>query len=196
MKNIIRRRKMIINYLEKQKETLVLEPEEWKVKCEELGLEKQAALMDESKSPIPFLRMTVEYNQVYEILCPTVCKLEEFGLEPIPMEVLGLVGLAITENYFDYMEVHYSEKNKDPVLVGVKKISKDKYDTKERYLMAQWGVENDNFEHLRERAKNKYINARKYSINKAIGEAQQQLENLDTVAEEYLNGRYISTIYF
>jgi len=92
--------------------------EEWKVKCEELGLTKQIALANGDKSPIPFEYMNTVSERVYETLCPTKQNYREYHKTAIPLEVLSLIALSEKEKYFDKIEIWYDDKTPDPLAVG------------------------------------------------------------------------------
>jgi hypothetical protein len=179
----------VVSYLVKENEGLISAPEEWQAKVTELGLAGQGSLMENGeKSPVPFMRMTEGHVRLFRALCPTATEVTEFGAEPIPMEALGLLGLAMKEKYFEEIEVWWckGEPQLDPVLVG-RRGRKDSR-AEERYLIAQWGEEDMSFPRLAQRAGERLRRRAELTLKKDIADAQRKLEELDQIVARFLEG--------
>lgn len=172
--------RIVDKYLMVEHEEALADPETWKKKCEELGLSGQTGLMEKSKSPIPFLRLDEGTKRVIECLCPTKEDVAKFGKEPIPMEALGLLGLAIHENYFEKIQVWYSPSDPDPFLIGI--------NGNETNLLCRWGTESKSLEQLKESAIKKWMVAAKKSLEEAV----DKLAHLETLARAHFEGQYVS----
>lgn len=152
--------------------------DEWKAKCQELGLENQLTLAQEGKSPVPFTFMNTVTKRVYETLCPTKVELIQYNKTPIPLEVLGLIQLSKRENYFKKIEIWYDDKTPDPIAVG--KIAKDDYDwNADLYLIARWGDVLRPFEELKEQAIKVFTNSKKIELQRNIAQCETQLKTLE-----------------
>lgn len=106
--------------------------------AQKLGLVKQ---VEKAEKPFPVIPMTPLEYFVYNTLCPTHTKLEEFEDELIPLDVLREVLRAKEEGNFSKFEVWTIDKVKhdDPVVVGY---TKGKYSWEQvPCLIARWGNE-------------------------------------------------------
>ena len=160
--------------------------EEWKQKVKELGLDGQQSLVDPSKednSPVPFLWMNEQMKAVFEILCPTKVKVQEYDKLPIPLEILGAVYLCQQNNYFPEMYVWYDDEKPDPIVTGTR--------DKKTYLIGRWGAERMNFDRLREEAKKRFITRGTESLKNKIMRLQTNLTNIASLAEQKLRGGYV-----
>jgi hypothetical protein len=95
--------------------------EKWREACRQLGLKGQAKLtgnQPEGKSPIPFMFMKKAMADAFVVLCPRKVKAVDYDLQPIPLEVLDLIGLAMREGYFQKIEIWYDDEKPDPICVG------------------------------------------------------------------------------
>lgn len=129
------------SYIRNEVVELISEPdklEEWKQQIDQLQLEGQSSLLKNNKSPIPFPIMNKEEYRIYNNLFNNKVKVESYKEETLSNDVLKLVALAKTENYFRYMEVWYSKEIPDPILVGVTYPEDNTWD-RTFYLMARWG---------------------------------------------------------
>lgn len=170
-------------FVEKEKESLIANPDEWLAKVRELGLDKQAAIVEEDTKPNPFLKMDRGTHAMFEILCPRRTDIEKFSSEPIPYEALGMYGLAVHEGYFDKVQIWDNAKEPDPIMVG--KIGDD------FYLMARWGLDKVTFEQLRDRAKKIWVSKAILKCKEGIKDYQHKLDNIETLADTMLNGEYV-----
>lgn len=93
--------------------------DEWLKLTESLGLKAQEEICKEKKSPIPFLPMNTRITNILEELLPTTVDIKDYKLTPIPLEVLKLVSLSVTERYFGDIKIMYDETSKDPACIGV-----------------------------------------------------------------------------
>lgn len=178
---------MVVSYLVKEQADLVGQSGEWLEKVKALGLEGQSTLMaEDEKSPVPFMRMTAGHVRLFTALCPKRVDITAFSVEPIPMEALALVGLALTEQHFDTLEVWYADgqATTDPVVVGTRGKGKDA----DRYLVAQWGVEDASMDRLYAIARERLIRTGRSHCESQVKQAQGHLDNVEAQADQYLNG--------
>lgn len=162
----------------------------WNDKCEELGLEGQKQIVSEDKSPIPFLWMNTALIATFETLCPTKVNIEKYSKTPIPVEILELVSLSNKESYFDFVQIWYNDKVKDPVCIGFK--VDDEYKGKDgwylqhysqKYLLGRWADVKASLDQLIDRAKKLFIRNETLELNQQIKDRQRKLEDLETEAE-------------
>lgn len=162
--------------------------EEWKEKCEEMGLEGQLDLCKEGKSPIPFRKMSEEEKRVYNTLLNSHCAVKNFTSEMIPLRVLSLIALAEKEQYFHGISVWYSEMDKDPIVLGKQT---DTY-TSPLFLIARWGEELESFVILKQRAIEKTVVTKKSQLTECIDKATSMLQNLETHVAAEMEGKHLS----
>ena len=126
--------------------------EEWKKIIEELRLEGQKKLLENSgnKSAIPFMFMNTRLTRILECLCPVKVDVNKYDKTPIPLKILGVVKLCEQEGYFDTIQVWYDDVSIDPILVGYK-------NKEDKYLLARWGDMLRSFDELYEMAKKRWI---------------------------------------
>lgn len=158
--------------------------EEWKAKCEELGLTGQLSLMTDGKSPIPFECMNEAVKRVYETLCPMKEKYKTYHKTAIPLEVLSLIALAEKESYFDEIEIWFDDKTPDPLAVGT---VKDGTWNKKYYPIARWGDVLRPFDELKTKAIAVYKNTQRLQLSGNIAEMQNRLANLEINVERYFD---------
>jgi hypothetical protein len=162
--------------------------QEWKEKCELLGLDKQIALTTKQASPIPFEVMNTVSRRVYETICPTKVRYAEYGKTAIPLEVLSLIHLSENESYFKEIQIWYDDKSPDPLAVGIKQKSKYEWDN-ELYLIARWGDALRPFDELKKMAVKIYTATTKLTLKKKISDAQHKLENLELNTQLYFDAQ-------
>jgi len=183
---------VVETYVEDEKKEFIPNPEQWRSKAEELGLQGQLTLADEGKSPIPFKYMDTRLKRVLETLLPSHVEVEAYDKEPIPMEVMSLVALAKKENYFKGgIHVMWSDAMPDPAVVGQKdgsywSISHD------LYLIGRWGPEKVPFEVLEQRAFTLWKANTKSKLEDTIAHSQGQLASLDAQANKHFAGEFIN----
>lgn len=117
----------------------------------ELGLSCDNHL-DKAKSPIPYLWIDEATVRAFQILCPTIDRIETYTLE-IPLEILRNIKLAKTEHYFDWIEIWSNRKDPDPFCIG--RVYKDNDARREKYtwhahhyLIGRWGSEKKSIDQL------------------------------------------------
>jgi len=177
----------VTSYLEQENEILVTDPDkldEWKAKAEELGLEGQMTLCKEGKSPIPFMWMNEGLMNMFKVLCGKSMDFKEYDKAPIPMEAMGLIGLAVKEQYFDEIYIRYDDVDPDPIAIGVA--------GKEKYLIARWGDERLSLEQLREKAVMRWAEKARRKLNESIAQAQADLDGIQQLAEKHMAGEYVA----
>lgn len=145
-------------YLEPELEEMVENEEateEWKKKCEELGMEGQLSLVKKEGSeelvgkPSPYAYMTETMANVYAVLCPVVVNYKAYDKTTIPIEVLSHIALCEKEGYFNSIKIWYDDTEKDPLVVGYIKTGNF---NETRHLIARFGAEVLPFEILKDRA--------------------------------------------
>jgi hypothetical protein len=137
----------IKSYLIEENEKLIYDTAEldaWQDQVQLLGLEKQAALMQPDKSPIPFPVMTDAEQAILASVLEMHEDYKNFEGEVIPLRVLSLIALCEKEKYFDRIQIWYSRKQKDPIVIGMVYDSEDsrqkKYSWNMLYhMIAEWG---------------------------------------------------------
>lgn len=171
--------------------------EKWHEAVRSLGLEGQAALTKEGKSPIPFLPMNAGMVKVYGVLCPKVMKVEKYAGSAMPQRVLDAIALCKRENYFHEIEVWSDDQKPDPIVVGIFLENPDHSWDKTLYLIARWGDELRSFAELRAQAIKRYTEDKRTKLTIGIKGYQRQLEELDArVLEDFRGtGRGFETHY-
>jgi len=118
--------------------------DKWNELIDKLGLENQKKFTDGTKSPMPFPRMTNAQDTIYTAILETKVEYKRYSSEVIPLRVLEMIDFCEREKHFDLIEIWYSEKNPDPLVVG-RIYTSDEYRQKNytwsmtNYLIAQWG---------------------------------------------------------
>lgn len=162
--------------------------DQWNNLVAELGLKGQTEVVKTDKSPIPFLWMNSALKAVFEELCPTKKRVEEYSKTPIPVEVLSMVSLSKKEGYFGKIEVWYNEQNPDPALIGYKyKGGKGEWEKEwnaDRYLIARWSDMKATLEELTERAKNLFTLRRTNELTDTVKRYQRELEDVNIEANK------------
>lgn len=93
--------------------------EKWNKYVEELGLSGQTQIVKKDKSPIPFMPLKKNLENVLKTLCPRAVDVTAYNRSPIPMEILDLIALSKNEGYFEKMQIWYDDVDPDPVCVGM-----------------------------------------------------------------------------
>ena len=173
-------------FVEDEKAPLIAEPDDWRKKCEELGLEGQISMCEPGKSPIPFKLLSRGEFRAILAVCPQSALIKSYKGEPIPMKVLGMVALAVQENYFTEIKIWHPVRGADPFVIG--------YADNNEYLIAQWGPEAFSWEKIMEKA-------RAILTNKVISKCREQIadyqvigEHPENEVEKYLNGDWVVTL--
>lgn len=181
---------MVQTFIVQEAEELIYDSEkidEWKAKCEELGLHDQLALAKKEKSPVPFDCMNTVAIRVYETLCPAKVNYKKYNRTAIPLEVLSLIALSEKEGYFDDLEIWYDDKSPDPLAVGIIK-NPDGW-TKKTYTIARWGDALADFNDLKQKAIAVFKNTTRITLNRKIADANALLSNIDINAEAYFDAQ-------
>jgi len=179
-------------FLDEDMEESIAQPDEWKDKIEELGLEGQEKLMGENKSPIPFLALNKRMVKVLENALPQKDEISEYSQSPIPMKLLSMVGLAVHEKYFTRIEVWHSQSDPDPAIVGRTTPLERTEDRNETvYLLGLWGPEKVSLEELEKKAIEKLKKHYLLTIKEARANLETAAENLDAVVDKVLDGQHV-----
>ena len=93
--------------------------ENWNNLVSELGLKGQTAIVKPEKSPIPFMHLKSGLVNTFKTLCPRNVDVVDYDKTTIPVEVLKLISLSKSEDYFDKIQIWYDDKTPDPVCVGI-----------------------------------------------------------------------------
>lgn len=161
---------------------------EWKTKCEELGLSAQLELSNKDKSPVPFEFMNTVTKRVYETICPAKVNYKQYAKTAIPLEVLSLIALSEKETYFKEIQIWYDDKTPDPFAVGVRKKAGSSYDWDlEYYTIARWGDSLRPFEELKAMAIKAYHHTQRLGLQSKMIEAKHKLESLEITVAKYFN---------
>ncbi len=162
---------------------------QWQEMIDKLDLQGQRDLIGTAEkivSPIPFLPMTNRVKNVLRILCPQTAIVEEYKHAAIPLDALALILLAKDQQYFDKIEVWYSDRKTDPVAVGIVEKSDERQETK--FLIARWGDERKEMheleqeaivqkaQELEKEARRKIADCQKYVVN-AVDEVEARLDD-------------------
>lgn len=165
--------------------------DKWNAIVNELQLEGQKTIVKEDKSPIPFLWMNSGLIATFKTLCPTSVDVKNYNKTPIPVEILDLVALSLKENYFDFIEIWYNEREKDPVCIGLKTqpeyVNKDDWYRRcfsEKYLIGRWADVKESLDTLVKKAKALYIESIKSQAKQKIRDAQRELEDAEFKADQ------------
>ena len=185
--------------------------DKWNSIVDNLELQGQRNIVKPDKSPIPFLNMNADLINVFNTLCPRSIDIKSFSVTPIPVEILDLVALAVSEKYFNNIEVWWDDKTPDPVVIGMtghweermwyedsNKSLKDRFQSKEeaisagakhpsfsetgKYLIGKWGDVKHSFETLKEMARKRFIAMESIEFKRKIKEAQRGLDDLEQSA--------------
>lgn len=179
---------MVQTFVIEETEELIYDSDkiqEWKDKCEALGLSEQLALANPDKSPIPFECMNQVSQRVYSTLCPAKVDYKKYGRTPIPIEILSLIALSEKEGYFNGIEIWYDDKSPDPLAVG--RIGNE-WNGK-LYLLGRWGDVLRPFEELKNMAIERYKKSEALSLKSKISDYQYKLDNIETNTERYFNAQ-------
>ena len=133
--------------IEEHKETIFdgNEIDKWKELVSELGLSKQENFINGTASPMPFPVMSEAQQAIYSEILESKESYKEFSTEAIPLQVLNLISFCEKESHFDVIQIWYSYKNPDPLVVGLKYPDEESRNkgyswTRVPYLVAQWGA--------------------------------------------------------
>lgn len=161
--------------------------DEWMKQVEELGLEGQISLTENSpkKSASPYTFMNEQMKIVFETLCPSKELVEKYNKSTIPIDVLAQVALCKQEGYFKKVEVWYDNRNPDPILVGY---VTEEYSNSIMHIIARWGDEIVPYEQLVEKAIRRYTEAFKLSLQTLKSECEQSINNVDSIIRQYFAG--------
>ena len=175
-------------FVEEEKTCLISDPEIWKSRVAELGLEGQKKLVGaEGTNPIPFMRMDSRMQRVYETLCPTLSTLHDFSVEPIPTKVLDILSLCEKEHYFEKICVRYSNGAPDPIVVG--------YKNNEQYMIAQWSRELMAYAEAEKLAIARWIKQSRDQVKAKMAECEAFLKVVDEKATAHFTGGWVNVPY-
>lgn len=180
---------MVQSFIVEESKELIYDSDkiqEWKEKCEELGLSEQLKLAAPEKSPIPFECLNTVSLRVYETLCPMKENYKKYHKTTIPLEVLSLIALSEKENYFESIEIWYDDKTPDPIAVGY---VKDGEWSRKQYSIARWGDVLKPFEELKEKAKGVFKSTQVYNLKRKISECTSMLSDIDNNTDLFFNGQ-------
>lgn len=160
---------------------------QWNKHIEELGLKGQTQIVQKDKSPIPFMHLKTNLVEVFGTLCPTKVDVKEYGVTPIPVEILDLIALSVKEGYFEQIQIWYDNKSPDPVCIGMTYATEEdrrkKYTWRmEHYILGKWADVKHSFETLTKMATKRYKQERKSQLEAYIKQYQRELEDLDKSA--------------
>jgi len=181
---------------------------------DDLGLKGQKDLIkNQGGKVIPYPKMTIVENRVWEAYCPNKTKLEDYSQSIIPFEVIDLIRIIKKKGFFDINEVGTKTKRTghieiwseatddiDPLLIGVI-CTKTKYNfgwsvgDNEYYLIARWGRSLKEFEDIKRLVAVKLKEERTAKLKASIDEHQRDLASVENDINEHLNGRFMKSIW-
>ncbi len=185
---------MVQSYLQEEVKELtesVDKSAQWQEMIDKLDLQGQRDLIGTTEkivSPIPFLPMTNRIKNVLHILCPQTAKVEDYRHAPIPLDALALVLLAKDQQYFDKIEVWYSDRKTDPVAVGIVEKSDERQETK--FLIARWGDERKEMHELEDEAIRVAVQDTTVQAQRQISEAKAILADPENHIRSKLDDMY------
>lgn len=184
---------------------------------DELGLKGQKELAEtQNNKVIPFPKMNITEQRVWEVYCPQKDKLEDYSATTIPYEVMTILQLVKQKGYFDideqelktapentkarkgYIQV-WSEAREDidPLVVGVIETA-TKYSwgwshgDKTYYLIARWGISLRPFDEIRNTSINRWVTERKQKLAADIRKAKLAFENAHDDANKHFAGQFFT----
>jgi len=105
--------------------------DKWNELVKDLGLEGQEKVVKPTKSPIPYLFMNTNMENIAGELCPRKVDFKDYDVTPIPLEILEHISLSVRESYFEKIQIWYDDKTnwyddktKDPFAVGITEVYK------------------------------------------------------------------------
>jgi hypothetical protein len=140
----------------------------------------------------PYRLMTLEESRVYGLICDQITPLGQYGSEPLPLRILQVAAHA--ESLFERLEVWHpsSERDLDPLLVGVKSHPKWTYQ-KEKYLLARWGPVLVSFDEMRQQAASRLRARWEVALRRGQAEIGGFLAGIDANVATYLYGQEVTT---
>jgi hypothetical protein len=178
---------MFVHYREPELEEL-LQPEvsqQWLELAESLGMEgqlstvkklKTSAETEDSKAPIPYMRLNKRWLKIMKTLCPDSTVYNKYKFSTIPLDGLAEIGLCKEKNYFEKIEIWFDNLEKDPLIVG----SIGNYSDKQHYLIGRFGDEVLPFEELERKALQRLTQSFKNKVEKIS-------KTIDETVKEYLD---------
>jgi hypothetical protein len=167
--------------------------EQWYSLCVELGLNKQAALADNSnelKAP-PYMFIDPKTERIIKLICPVGVDYKEYNQSTIPTDVLEEILKCKTNGWYEAIQIFYDNKSPDPFVIGILKTGEW---TKARHLIARWGNELLPFEELERKA----LQRLKDGITPHIAEMKAKMDyainNIDMYAKSLLNGKDVDAL--
>ena len=155
--------------------------QEWQNKVEELDLEGQRKIQSgDKRTPVPFPLMNQAMKNTYGVLCPSILLIHDYDKTAIPLRVLALLSLCKENEYFGKIEIWFDDKTPCPLAVGC--------DGSDKYIIARWGDELEEFAVLQERAIIRKEGLRRIRLKKDLKEAQFGLNTLAEDARSYVMG--------
>lgn len=146
----------------------------WNNLVDKLELSGQKEIVKPTKSPIPFMHIKSGLRDVFSTLCPVKVNIKDYNLTPIPVEILSLVSLSISENYFSEIQIWYDDKKPDPACIGIQK----SYYLKKK---GSWDVHSDNSKFITKELAVQYV-----KDNELIADIQEDYSNV----KYYLLGKW------
>lgn len=182
---------MVQTYVIEETKELIFDSssiEEWKEKVNALQLQGQQTLINGDKSPVPFEFMNTVTGRIFETLCPQKSSVKEYNKTPIPLEILGLIQLAVNENHFDSIEIWYDDKSPDPVAIGIRDDKQNRW-VKDRYLIGRWGDVLAPLEELKIKAIAIFKKSRRIELTREIAQRKVSLDNLDVDVDAHFDAQ-------
>jgi len=170
------------NYYEDKKELL-----------EKVGFKKILNNLNKSEKKediIPFKQLIKKEARIIQFAYNYKWSVDDFN-SLIPLKTLSLLALCKEKKYFDEVSIRSDLDNQNPLLSSFIAIGKSK--NEESYLIARWSVTPlEKIEDLESKAKYTVKKKLLLKINKDLQKANQDLEDIDNLTLNYLEGGYIS----
>jgi len=144
---------------------------------------------NEDKSNIPFKQLDKKCNRIINAVFDTSWSTSSFNRE-IPLRVASLIALSKDKEYFKDVNIRGDFPNQNPMFSSFIAIGRDKEG--DDYLIARWSLHPlDSFDTLKEKAIPKIKKKLQLKIQENINEATKDLDNLDSLVEDYINNKWI-----
>jgi hypothetical protein len=162
---------------------------------EQLGLTGQKKLVNgNTVTRLPYRAMEAQEALVYQAICDSKAKVEDYSGEAIPLRVLQVIAHAKSTELFARLEIWFPKEYKidDPVLVGVKQEVRNPtyptWTTDVYYILARWGKCLLSLEQMEAIAMDLHRKARVAKLTSLAVQVKQALEE----TKESLDLKYLT----
>ena len=160
---------------------------------EKLGLDGQKRLCDKvTDTRFPYPVISEKEALVYGVLFPQKTRVEEYRSGVIPLRVLQVVAHVRQFDFIKRVEVWHPTdvRDKDPVLVAVKKDNQYDWRDDSTFILARWGESLQSIDVLAAKASKVWAATIKAHLLQIQGAVKTELESLESIAEAaFLSGK-------